>query len=101
MEQFQPEQPPVEQVEQAQQPRLTTIDGGTDFSGLQPGDPVVSHGLRTGRSIIIDAGIGLTAERTPVSEAPDGATERLDRNYVTKLGGRVLGVSVPNEHLRK
>lgn len=73
---------------------ITTVDGKSDLSAVQPTD-YLAIGPGDGRAILLSAGEHLTADRTPVAEAPDGVTQRLDGNQVIKLGGEVLAIAPP------
>jgi len=81
-----PEQPPT--------PKVTTLDGGTNFEGVGQDDLVLTGAGP--RKILSPAGSVLTSDRLPISEAPDGAHLRLDGGQTIKLGGEVLAVVQAN-----
>ena len=76
-------------------PQILTIEGSPDLSTVQPNDMVSFQGPNSSRAILFPAGTVLGEDRTSLHEAEDGATKRLDGAYITKLGGRVIGVSEP------
>lgn len=77
-------------------PTITTIDGAPDLSAIQANE-LVSVQPDGARAILLPAGQVLTADRTPIAEAPDGATPRLDGEHVIKLGGEVIAASNHNK----
>lgn len=79
----------------------TRLDGSTDFTDVDAAESLVHKGVRSGRDIVLPAGALLTADKKPIDNAPEGAIERLDGNWLTKLGDTAMGVSVANEHLHK
>lgn len=81
-----PEQSPI--------PKITTLDGSTNFEGLSPEDSVLTGS--GSRKVLLPAGLMLTNERLPISEAPDGAHLLLGGGQLIKLGGEVLAVAQSN-----
>ena len=72
---------------------IVTVEGSTDLSQVMPDDLVLFRTESNLKGLSFRAGEILTEGRTPIHEAKDGSTRRLDGAYVAKLGGEVMGVT--------
>lgn len=72
---------------------ITTVDGSSDLSHVEPTDHVVAKAGPDARGVLLSAGTALTADKQPLATAEDGSVPLLDSSHAVKLGGEVLAIA--------